>query len=460
MTDLPPPAPPSLSRSLFTLTDSLRTLIRQRLWAQVMIAMVLGIGTGLALSPGTGLVDPATGPRIAMWLALPGSLFLAAVKFIVVPLVVASVVRGIVAGGDPANVRRLGLRAVAFFLATTVIAVIIGFAVTGIIQPGAVIDSAALGLADAVPPPAAGAASAFDPGVLPEKIVAFIPVNPFATLAEGEMLQVVIVSVMLGLGLMMIEASQAKPLLDLLAGLQAITMAAVGFFMRFAPIAVFGLLAQLATRVGLDAILGMAVYVGTVLGALFVLVLVYVLLVVVLGRRSPLAFLGQVREVLLLAFSTSSSAAVMPLSMKTAEDRLKVAPAISRFVVPLGTTVNMGGTALYQGAAALFLAQVFGIDIGIAGMTLILITAVGASIGSPGAPGIGIVILTSILVSAGIPEAGVALLIGVDRILDMARTAVNVLGDLVACVVLDRFERRRDPPAAPAADADDAEAAS
>ncbi|MDA1278365.1 MAG: cation:dicarboxylase symporter family transporter, partial [Verrucomicrobia bacterium] len=152
-----------------------------------------------------------------------------------------------------------------------------------------------------------------------------------------------------------------------------------------------------------------------------------------------LKFLSSSRDAMLLAFSTSSSAAVMPLSMKTAEEQLDVRPAISQFIIPLGATINMNGTALYQGVAAIFLAQVFGVEIGTGGLVLIVLTAVGASIGSPATPGVGIVILSSILVSIGIPPAGIALIMGVDRILDMSRTALNVTGDLAACVLMNKW---------------------
>ncbi len=216
-------------------------------------------------------------------------------------------------------------------------------------------------------------------------------------------------------------------------------MAIVTWVMRLAPLAVFGLLAQVTSRTGLDAILGIAVYVLTVFLGLVCLLAFYLLIVTTLGRRSPTIFLAHVREVMLLAFSTSSSAAVMPLSLRTAEEKLKIRPAVSRFVVPLGTTINMDGTALYQAIAAIFLAQVFGVDIGATGVLVILVTSIGASIGSPGTPGVGIVILATILASVGIPTAGIALILGVDRILDMSRTAINVAGDLTACVVMERL---------------------
>ena len=216
-------------------------------------------------------------------------------------------------------------------------------------------------------------------------------------------------------------------------------MTVVSWAMRLAPYAVFGLMAQLTAKIGFDALLGMAVYIATVLLGLLILLLLYLLIVYVVARETPIRFLASIREVMLLAFSTSSSAAVMPLSIKTAQQNLNVRPTISQFVIPLGATINMNGTALYQGVAAVFLAQVFGIELGLGAMLLIVVTAVGASIGSPGTPGVGMVILAMVLESVNIPAAGIVLIMGVDRLLDMSRTAVNVCGDLVAAKVMDRW---------------------
>ena len=215
-------------------------------------------------------------------------------------------------------------------------------------------------------------------------------------------------------------------------------MVVVRWAMYLVPLAVFGLMAQLTARMGLDALLGMGVYVVTVLSALL-LALAFLTVVYVIGRRrSPVSFLRGSRDVLLLAFSTSSSAAVMPLTIRTAEEALGVRKGVSRFVIPLGTTINMAGTALYQVVATLFLAQVYQVDVGLPGLLLVGVLAVGASIGSPGAPGVGIVILAMMLGSVGIPAEGVALIIGVDRVLDMSRTTLNVAGDLVAASVIDQ----------------------
>ncbi len=223
--------------------------------------------------------------------------------------------------------------------------------------------------------------------------------------------------------------------------MQEISLTVIDWAMRLAPVAVFGLICNITMRVGFDAIAGMAAYVGTVLGGLALLLVFYLVLAAVLGKTNPLRFLARIREVQLLAFSTSSSAAVMPFSMQTAENRLGVAPSVSRFIVPLGATINMDGTALYQVSAAIFLAQVYGVQLGFLEIATLAATTVGASIGTPSTPGVGIVILATILQGIGIPPSGIALIIGVDRILDMSRTAINVTGDLTACTIMNRWLR-------------------
>jgi Na+/H+-dicarboxylate symporter len=192
----------------------------------------------------------------------------------------------------------------------------------------------------------------------------------------------------------------------------------------------------------------------TVLVGLSILLLLYLLVVAGLARRSAAQFLRSTRELLLLAFSTSSSAAVMPMSIRTAEEKLGVRSSVAQFVIPLGATINMNGTALYQGVATVFLAQVYGVEIGVSGMLLVVALAVGASIGSPATPGVGIVILATVLTTVGIPAEGIALIIGVDRILDMSRTAINVAGDLAASQLIDRWIDQR-PAAGSIAAADD-----
>ncbi|MGY6517815.1 MAG: dicarboxylate/amino acid:cation symporter [Lysobacteraceae bacterium] len=429
----------------------LRGLIKARLWLQVLVAMALGVAVGLVL--GGDLVAAPTAATLTAWLALPGYLFLALIQMIVIPLVVASIVLGMAAGENIETLRRTGLRVVGFFLLTTAAAVVIGVLVAGTLRPGELVDASLVDRAAGPQPTAAVEVEA--PGApslaaLPDRIVEIVPANPFKAGLEQNMTQVVLFAVLLGIALLSVSAKAARPLIDLLQAVQEVTMVVVRWAMYLVPLAVFGLLAQVTSRLGIDALWGVAAHVGTVVVGLLAVMAMYLVIYAVLVRRSPWAFLRASRDVLLLAFSTSSSAAVMPVSIRTAERALGVPSATAQFVIPLGTTINMAGTALYQVVATMFLAQVFQIDIGLSGVLLVAVLAIGASIGSPGTPGIGIVILAMLLGSVGVPEAGIALIIGVDRILDMCRTSVNVAGDLVAAsVTAPRGQGRGDGPAAP-----------
>ena len=426
-------------RSLKYLANNLQALIRGRLWLQVVIGMFMGILVGIALGPTTGWVEVATANIMGDWLAFPGKLFLALIQMIVIPLVFASIIRGLAATEDLEQLRKIGLRVVLFFIVTTAFAIIIGLSIATIVKPGSYVDSktvqAALGNVPQVFEQSTP--DTIDLQKLPQQVIGLLPSNPLTSMVESNMLQVVIFAMIIGVALVMMLPEQSKPMLDLLGSLQEVCMTIVRWAMLLAPVAVFGLLAQLTAKLGMDALFGMAVYVGTVLFGLLLLFCIYLIILFVFARMGPLTFLLAVREVLLLAFSTSSSAAVMPLSIKTAEEKLFVRPSVSQFVIPLGATINMNGTALYQGVAAIFLAQIFGIEISIAGMALIVLTAVGASIGAPATPGVGIVILAMVLSTVGIPAAGIALIMGVDRILDMSRTAINVSGDLVTAKLMD-----------------------
>ena len=215
--------------------------------------------------------------------------------------------------------------------------------------------------------------------------------------------------------------------------------------MVLAPFAVFGLMAKLTTQFGLETLFGIGMYVITVLLGLVILYFFYLLVVSLFAKVSAWQFARDIKDVQLLAFSTSSSAAVMPFSMKTADEKLKVRPSVSQLVVPLGATVNMDGTALYQAVATIFLAQVFGVELSFTALLLLIITIVGASIGIPGVPGVGAIILSLILANTGIPLTGLVLIFGVDRILDMSRTALNVTGDLTACVFVNHFVTNHKP---------------
>lgn len=434
----------AVPRSLPQLTPRLVPLARTRLWLQVLIAMVLGVAFGVAIGPTTGWIDADISTVIGAWVALPGRLFLLAIQFVVVPLIVASVIRGIAAGEGSTGLGELGLRTTVFFVFSTAVAVLLGLGMALLIKPGRFVDSFAVRAGLTENPGAAPAVTPAKPptvGEIPELITSLFPGDPLTTFTSGNMLQIVIAAIIIGVAVVMTPSEQRRPILDLLASVQAACMVIVGFVLRLAPFAVFGLLAQISARVGLSALLGTGMYVLTVISGLALLLLVYLMLVRAIGGRPIRTFLGATREVMLLAFSTSSSAAVMPVTLTTTEQKLRVRNHIARFVIPLGTTINMAGTALYQAVATLFLAEIFAVDIGLSGMVLVVIMATGAAIGSPGTPGVGIVILATILTSVGVPATGVAIILGVDRILDMCRTVVNVTGDMVASVIIDHLTR-------------------
>ncbi len=415
-------------------------LLRSRLWLQIVVGMVLGIGVGLALSPtGGALVEPRTADMIGLWLAMPGHVFLALIQMIVIPLVVCSIVLGIASSEDLSYLRRIGVRVLPYFVMTTTVAVAIGAVLALTIEPGQYIDPQVVRATMANASAVAAPASPEIGGPLPEQLVGLIPTNPLSAALDQSMLQIVVFAMLIGVALVSIEPERAKPLLELIGSIQQLSMEIVGWAMVLAPFAVFGLLSQITMKVGLAAIVGMGVYVGTVLLGLALLLVFYLTVLTVVRGRDARGFLAKVKEVQLLAFSTSSSAAVMPLSIRAAEDQLGVRPSVAQFIVPLGATINMDGTALYQVVAAVFLTQVFGVDLSTGALLLLVATTVGASIGSPSTPGVGIVILATILQSIGVPPSGIALIIGVDRILDMSRTALNVTGDLVACAVMDRW---------------------
>jgi Na+/H+-dicarboxylate symporter len=424
------------------LSAHLNRLVKGRLWLKVLIGMVLGILVGMLIGPTTGWVKPDVATTVGNWLALPGQLFLTLIQMIVIPLIFASVVRGLTASESFEQLRRMGLGVVLYFVVTTTIAIIIGLGVAQVVNPGSFVDASSMKATATANSKSLATTTEVTPPTLaelPEKLVTMLPSNPLTSMVEGQMLQVVLFAIVMGIALVMMKSSQSKPLLDLMESLQEVCMTVVGWAMRLAPFAVFGLMAQLTTKIGLNALLGMSVYVGTVLLGLGLLLIMYMLVIYLVVRESPFTFLRNTRDVILLDFSTSSSAAVMPLSIKTVEDKLHVHPSVSQFVIPLGATINMNGTALYQGVATIFLAQIFGVDLGMSALLLVIVTAVGASIGSPGTPGVGIVILAMVLETVGIPAAGIVLIMGVDRLLDMSRTAVNVFGDLVAAKLMNRW---------------------
>lgn len=428
------------TKALRDLGQGLDRYVKGRLWAKIILALVLGIFFGYLLGEDINILNSELESTITNWIALPGQIFLSLIKLVVIPLVFASVVLGIIGSESIQKLKSLGLKTLIFYILTTVFSVIIGFSVAFLIKPGRFIDSKLISKLD-LGSPVIGEKSIIGNVKVDDLVSGLIPSNPFSILVGGEMLQVVLLAMFLGVALMSLTDKEATPLVSLLNTFQKISMVVISWAMRLAPFAVFGLTARLISKLGTHALFGLGIYVLTVLFALLLLFIFYLVLLKVLGRFSILKFLAHTKEVLLLAFSTSSSASVMPLTIETAEKKLNVRSSVSQFIIPLGTTINMGGTALYQGVATAFLAQVFQVELTLSQISLVVLTATLSAVGAPGTPGVGIAILATILSSVGIPAQGVMLIVGVDRILDMCRTILNVCGDLVAAVVMNRFEK-------------------
>lgn len=422
-----------------SLHRSIQSLIAQHLWLKILIGLFLGIAAGLLLSPsGAGIVEDKLAYEIGSWIALPGIIFLGLIKMVIVPLVVCSIILGITTSGSIGFLKNIGLRLIVYFIGTTAISITIGIMLVTLIQPGQFVDTefieSAVQTSSGVIP-----TQTFEDLSIPQRIGNMIPTNFTQASLERNMLQIVIAGILIGIVMLTLPAETTKPFHDICIFGQVATMKIISWAMNIAPYAVFGLICEVIIRIGFDALVGVAVYFMTVILGLLCMIVAYMFIMAILAGRNPLEFFSKIREVQLLAFSTSSSAAVMPLSIQAAEEKLGVSQDVARFTIPVGATINMDGTAMYQAIAALFLCQIFGVELTFAETLLLLITTIGASIGTPGTPGVGIVVLATILVGIGVPEYGIAIILGVDRILDMCRTTINVTGDLTASVVMQRW---------------------
>ncbi len=426
-------------KSLKSFNHYLIKLVESRLWLKVIIALFLGVGFGLLLSPQNGWISKETADIAGNWLALPGVLFLKLVQMIMIPLIVASIITGI-ASNDKDSLKKLGGGVLLYFLGTTIVSVSLGTILSQLFRPGRFLHQQALSEHNEIATTATEDAElSFGFDTIPDAISNLLPENPLASMVSGEMLSIVIFTIIIGVAVLSLENALLRPVKLLLSAIQEVCMTVVKWSMLLVPIAVFGLMAQLTSSVGLSSLSGLTYYVGVVLLGLLFLVIFYLGLVAILGKTNPWQFLKKIRDVQLLAFSTTSSAAVMPLSLQTAEEELEVDKTISNFIIPIGATVNMDGTALYQTITTLFIAQAYGLEMSVLNIIVVIVTIVAASIGTPAIPGGGVVVLASVLGSVGIPAEGIIIIIGVERLLGMFRTAVNVTGDLTACMVFDRF---------------------
>ena len=411
------------------------------------VRMLIGAATGLALGvaahlllAGTPLLDAAV-----RYVAQPvGQVFLRLLFMLVLPLVFSSLVLGVTELGDLRHVGRVGLKTLAVTVVASSIAVGIGVTLVNLLQPGAGLspETRAQLLEQAAERSTALPAASGARGGL-ELLVQMVPDNPFRAAANGDMLAVMVFALLFGIALSVVRSDGARRLLEVIQGLYDVTMKLIGWVIQLAPYGVAALLFVLAAQLGYAVIGQLARYVGVVVLALALqLVVVYSLMVRFAGGMSPRAFFKGSEEAMLTAFSTASSNATLPTALRVAETELKLPSRVSRFVLTIGSTANQNGTALYEGVTVLFLAQFYGVELTLAQQVLVTFVAILGGIGTAGVPAGSLPVVAMILGMVGVPPEGIGVILGVDRFLDMCRTTLNVTGDLAVAVVVSRGEQQ------------------
>ena len=416
----------------------------KNLWLQVILSLIVGLGVGLILGDEIGLgLDSDTLDSISSYLKIPANIFLSIILMIIVPLIFASIVVAITNLGAKEKLKTLGLGIGVYFVITTTIAILIAITLASIIAPGSILDLTALQETHDLSEADLQVTEGFSLDDIPGTVSNIIPRNPIVSYLEGQMFSILIMAVIVGLSMAALPKDSVKPLLDFLESVQKITLYILLMAMKIVPFAVFGLIVGMVAKVGVETMAGLGVYMVTVILGLGAMLLVYTMIIKLVAKRPISSTFSKFRNPQTLAFSTASSMATMPMTLKTAEEDLKIDTRISKFVIPLGTTVNMDGTALYQVIAVFFLAQLFAIELSMLSILVIIVTSLLASIGTPAVPGAGTIVLSTILITVGIPPVGILLLLSVDRILDMIRTMVNVTGDLTASCVFDQITQNK-----------------
>ncbi|UTR12663.1 dicarboxylate/amino acid:cation symporter [Evansella sp. LMS18] len=393
------------------------------LLTQILIAFVAAIILGAIFGPRIEVVQPL------------GDFFIRLIRFIIVPLILATLVVGVAGTGNIKKLGRMGGKTVAYYLATSAIAITIGLGIGFAFQPGAGVD---------IPAEAVGEEPAVQETSLVDTLLNIIPTNPFQSMVEGNILQIIFFALFLGVAISLV-GEKAQPVYRFFEAFSEVMYRITGIVIRLAPIGVFGLIAPVVGQYGVSVLLPLLKVILAVLVACLIHAgITYSIAVKTLGKMSPFQFFKGIAPAGLFAFSSASSAGTLPLTMKNTEENLGVSKRTSSFVLPLGATINMDGTAIYQGVAVLFIAQFYGIELTMTQLLLVVLTATLASIGTAGVPGAGMIMLTLVLTTIGLPLEGIALVAGIDRILDMFRTSVNVIGDAAGAVVVDRTEKNNE----------------
>ncbi|HEX2794814.1 MAG TPA: dicarboxylate/amino acid:cation symporter [Croceicoccus sp.] len=424
----------------------------KRLQLQILIGFVAGLAAGLAaytFSPGADWVDfvvtYVTGPL--------GQVFLRLLFMLVIPLLFAALVVGIAEMGEIGALKRVGLRTLIYTVVVSSIAVAISLATVNILRPGDGVDRAAAaelleqGAANASGIVQASAES--KTGV--EQVLAIVPTNVITAMSENDILAVMFFALFFGIGILLVQTPRTATLKNGIEGVFEVAMRLIGFVIRLAPIAIFCFMFNLSAQFGWDLLGKLAAFVAVVLLALAIQMFgVFPLLLKFIARKSPVAFFRETREASVMAFSTASSNATLPTALRVSENELKLPPRISRFVLTIGATANQNGTAMFEGVTVLFLAQFFGVELDLGQQAFVMLVCILAGIGTAGVPGGSLPVVALILSGVGVPPEGIGLILGVDRFLDMCRTALNVVGDLVAATVISALSRKDEASSDPA----------
>jgi Na+/H+-dicarboxylate symporter len=371
-----------------------------------------------------------------------GELFLRGLRFIAVPIVLFSLIVGASSLNDLSKLSRIGGKTIAIYIATTGVAITVGLLLANLIQPGRFVSEETRdGLVSTYGLEAEGKIQAAQAPDIWDTVLNIVPKNPFEAVAAGNMLQVVFAALLVGVCLTLIKKEKATPVIAFFDAMTDVVIKIVNLVLMLAPYAVFALIADKIADLGLDVLKALAVYSLVVVLGLGVMVFaIYPIGFRLLARVRYGRFYKAISPAQLLAFSSASSSATLPVTMECCEERLGIKEEVSAFVLPIGATINMDGTALYQGVAAVFIAQLYGLDLGVADQLTIVLTATLASIGTAGVPGVGMIMLVIVLQSVGLPLEGIAVILGVDRILDMCRTVCNITGDAMVCTLVASSE--------------------
>lgn len=391
---------------------------------QIFASLVLSVIVGLFLG------DSAVVP-VKTWIAPVGTMFINLIKMMIVPVVLCSLIVGMTSMGDMKKLGRIGIKTVAFYMVTTAIAIVIGFGVAGVIEPG-------VGMAL----PAEAAPKVKEAPSIMQVFVNMIPKNPIDSMAKADILPVIVFALFIGAGIISVGGKKGALLINVFDSGAEVCYKVIAMIMRLAPIGVFCLLLPVVVQNGPKVLLPllsviMAMAVGSVIHAL----VVYSGIAAAVGHMSPVKFFRGMAEAMVIAFTTCSSAGTLPVNMKNIQEKLGVKRDIASFILPLGATINMDGTALYMGVCSLFIANVYNIPLTVDQMMLIILTGTLASIGTAGVPGAGLIMLAMVLQSVGLPMEGLALVAGIDRVLDMFRTTLNITGDAAVAVAIDATEK-------------------